>query len=377
MNRRQLSLAALASTLPLSLHAQDSSASGDIVVAQIGPFTVLPAPDAHLLNEGFKAAIADVNASGGINGRRIRLLTLDDAYSYEGFVKQLGVARQQKAVALLTPIGSATLTKALETRVFDAQDLAVINAIPGAAVLRTPGHPMWFHVRAGDHQQIEKIVSHARTTGYNSMGVLYQNIPMGSSGLSSAQAAAKAMGGMDIVGIESAPDAASMAAAAEKMAAARAQTALVVGAPRFAGEGLAALRKAGLTQQLFTLSYLPAAALVKFAGDGARGVGIAQTFPNPSGVRIGLQRSFAQTMRTHAPDVKVWSAFHMEAFVCVQLLAAAARRASSVNGVGLANALHKLGEVNLGGFQVDFSKGNVGSKWVDIAVVDRSGKLMY
>ncbi|MBA4267106.1 MAG: ABC transporter permease, partial [Comamonadaceae bacterium] len=42
----------------------------DIVVGQIGPFTVLPAPDAHEINKGAKAYFAQVNSKGGVNGRR-------------------------------------------------------------------------------------------------------------------------------------------------------------------------------------------------------------------------------------------------------------------------------------------------------------------
>jgi hypothetical protein len=33
--------------------------------------------------------------------------------------------------------------------------------------------------------------------------------------------------------------------------------------------------------------------------------------------------------------------------------------------------------MDFGGFRVDFSKGNVGSHWVDIAVVGQDGKLHY
>lgn len=373
--RRIFMVSAMLTALVFACHAQ--AQGNDVVVAHIGPFTVLPVPDATQLDEGMKAAVGEINDNGGINGRKLKMLSLDDAYSYEGFVKQLKTARAAGAVALLSPLGSATLKGVLDNKLLDSNDLVVINAVPGASVLRSPGHPMWFHVRAGDEQQIEKIVAHAKTLTIPSMAVLYQDIPMGTSGLASAQNAAKAVGGMDIVGVQSAFDPAALEAAAKQLANAKAKSALVIGMPKFAGEGIAALRKAGVSQQIFTLSYLPAPALTKMAGEGARGVGIAQTFPNPSGIRMGLQRDFSKAMGRYQPEVKTYTSFHVEGYITAQVFAQAARRASGSSARDIAQAMRNMGEVSLGGFRVDFSKGNTGSNWVDIGVVTQDGKLMY
>ncbi len=377
LHRRDVLLSLAAGGLTLNT-PYAFGAGDDIVLAHIGPFTVLPAPDAKLLNEGFRATVADINSKGGIQGRKLRLLTLDDAYSYEGFMKQLVEARKAKAVALLNPIGSATLKRVLDEGTLDQQDMLVLNAIPGASVLRNPGHALLLHVRAGDEEQIEKIVEHAKTLTIQSIGVLYQNIPMGNSGFASAQRAAKALGNMTVVGSESATDAASLKAAAERLASAKVQSAMVIGAPKFMGEGIAALRAAGMSQQLFTLSYLPVPALQKFAGEkGARGVGIAQTFPNPSGIKMPIQRELARVMRTHLPEVKNFSGFHMEAMIVMRIFEAAANRSTTMGGAAIANATRRMGELDLGGFRVDFSQSNVGSHWVDIGVATENGRLMY
>ena len=36
-----------------------------------------------------------------------------------------------------------------------------------------------------------------------------------------------------------------------------------------------------------------------------------------------------------------------------------------------------MGELDLGGFRVDFSRGNEGSQWVDIGVATAEGRLIY
>ncbi|MEZ5663585.1 MAG: ABC transporter substrate-binding protein [Burkholderiaceae bacterium] len=372
--RRLLISLALSLAAPLSALAQPAD---NIVVAQIGPFTVLPAPDAQELNEGIRAALDEVNGKGGINGRQVDLLTLDDAYSYSGFKTRLKEALGRKAVALLSPIGSPTLKSVLDDKLLDSNDIVILNTLPGASVLREPGHPRLFHVRAGDEQQIRKIVEHARALTIKSMGVLYQDIPVGSSGFTSAQVAAADGGGMKVDGVQSGTDPASIAAAAKAIADARPQSVLAIGSPRFMGESVKALRAAGVSQQIFTLSYLPAPAMHKIAGPGARGVGIAQAFPNPTGVVKPLQRRFQAAMKASHPELKGYTPVHMEGYVTARVFIEAALNARTVSPSGLAESLRRMGEVDMGGFRVKFGPDNVGSSWVDIGVVTADGRLLY
>ena len=373
LRRRHVLQAAAVGAAPLFAKAQESN---ELVVAHIGPFTVLPAPDAKELHEGASAAIQVINARGGVGGRPFSLLRLDDTYSFDGFKARLAEAMQRKPLALLSPLGSATLKDVLDSKLLDQTDITVVNAVPGAAVLRAPGHPKLFHIRAGDEQQIRKILSHARALNVANMGVLHQNIPIGSSGLASAQATAQGLG-MKILGAEASTELPSITQAAQTIAQGNPQAAMVIGSPRFMGQAIAALRAAGLSQQLFTLSYLPAPALKALAGAGARGVGIAQTFPNPNGVASPLQRAFRQAMQQAHPALKDYTPFHLEGYVSMQVLAEGARRAKALTPAALAESLRRMGELDLGGFRVDFSRGNEGSQWVDIGVATAEGRLIY
>ncbi|HOM21172.1 MAG TPA: ABC transporter substrate-binding protein [Ottowia sp.] len=362
-----------------SLQGTAARAADDIVVGQIGPFTVLPAPDAHELNAGIKACLAQVNARGGVGGRRISFFELDDTYSPDGYVKQFEVAMQRKPVALLSPVGSALLARALKDKLLDKHDVVVINAVPGAEVNRDPGHPRLFHVRAGDRQQIEKIVRHARTLGIARMHVVYQNLPIGASGWAMAQAASRAEGGkLAVQGLESAHDGAALAGAAKQVAASDTQSVLVIGAPKFMADAIHQLRLAGVTQWAFALSYMPAGLVHQLAGEaGARGVSIAQAIPNPNGVATPLNREFAAAMKALDPKLTTYTAFHLEGYLSARVLVEGLRRASSPTPEALAKALKSTGEMDFGGFRVDFSKANTGSQYVDIGVVTSGGKLMY
>lgn len=363
-----------------ALFVAGSAAAQEITLGQVGPFTVIPVPDAPEINAGITAYVKAANTAGGVRGQKLGFFHLDDAYSAEGFVQQFGSAMQRKPVALLSPIGSAALSTLLKDKMLDASDVVIMNAIPGAESLRNPGHPRLFHIRAGDKQQIEKLVTHARTLGTTRMSVLYQDLAIGTSGWAVAEEAAKAVGGMDFKGVKTAPEPAALATAAQQVKAHDPQAVLVVGAPRFMAEGVAALRKAGVSQSLFVLSYVPAGLLVKLAGaEGARGVGIAQTFPNPNGITLPLQREFQAAMKAAHPDIKSYTPFHLEGYLSARVVAEALKRSKEreITPASLDRALRSAGEMDFGGFRVDFSKGNIGSRWVDIGVVTQDGKIRY
>lgn len=360
---------------PWAAHA----AGGEIVVGHVAPYTVLPVPDAPQLNQGMRACFAQVNAEGGIGGRRISLFEVDDTYSAEGFVKAFREAMQRKPVALLSPVGSVALGHMLETKMLDRADVVIINAIPGAEALRKPGHPKLFHIRAGDRQQIERIVQHVVTLGIGKLVVLYQNIVMGTSGVVMAKAAASEAGGLEIIGLEASTEIASIQAAAQKAVQSEAKAVLMIGSPRFMSDAIAQLRERDPSKFVFALSYAPASLVVKIAGRHARGVALAQTFPNPQGSATPLQREFRAAMKQAHPAIAPgsYTSFHLEGYVSARVFVKAASRIPEVTPEALAKSLRAMGEYDLGGYRVNFANGNIGSQFVDIGVINAEGGLTY
>ena len=350
----------------------------DLVIGQVGPFTGLPVPDALQISQGAKAYIAQVNKAGGVQGRKISYFELDDTYKPDGFVAAMEQAMQRKPVALISPVGSAAVKRMLDDKLLDKYDVVVMNAVPGAEALRNPGHPRLFHVRAGDKQQLEKIVNHARTLGILKLGVMYQNIPMGASGMKVVADEAARLTGMEVKGYEGAVNPEQLAKAAQEVASLNAQGVLVIGAPPFAAAGVAQLRKIGVTQSIFILADTAPGLLVKVAGESARGVGIAQIYPNPNGRTTTLMRDFQIAMKAAYPDITAYAPFQLEGYLSARIVVEGLRRSKDVTKPeALAKALQAMGELDFDGYRVDFSKGPIGGRFVDIAVVDISGRLRY
>lgn len=377
LNRRLFVGLAMALTAFSSMHAHAQSGN-EVIVGQIGPFTGLPAGDAKWLNEGLSAAFTEANSKGGIGGRPIKLITLDDGYNYDGFMASLNKLLPYKPVAILTPVGSSTLKGILDNKVLDRHDVVILNAVPGLEAIRKPGHSRLFHVRESDERQVHRVVAHAYTMAMQNLAVLYQDIPIGSSGLQSTKNAVSARGGgLSVLEFESSIDPKALAAVAKKLVAEQPQATLVIGNPKFMADGVAVLRGQGMKSPIFSLSYLPPDVLYKLAGESARGVGIVQTYPNAMGQGTPLQRQFRAAMQLANPTLTSYNAFHMEGYITGRIFVEAARFARTLTPTGLAEALKSMGPIDVGGFSVNFAHSNEGGKWLDIGVVTAEGKLRF
>ncbi len=80
--RRTLLATSLALSLltPLAAHAQQGVTDTEILLGEVEPLTGPPALLGLAYNVGTKIALAEANAAGGINGRKLRLIAEDDGY---------------------------------------------------------------------------------------------------------------------------------------------------------------------------------------------------------------------------------------------------------------------------------------------------------
>lgn len=354
--------------------------AADIVVGQIGPFTGLPSPDAQEVHEGAKAYFDQINKAGGIYGNKISFFKLDDQFNKPDVFKvQFAKAVDLKPVALLSPIGSVNGSLLVKETLLTDANFLIINAIPGSIAIRNPGHPKLFHVRASDIEQFNRVLDHGRTTGVVKIHALYQDLPIGVGGFETIKKNGPGFGYTSITGSQSKHEDASLIIAAKATVEADTQTVFVIGTPKFMADAIQKLRLAGFTRSISALSYLPSSLAVKIVGkEGARGVAITQTFPNPNGRNLPLQQEFQKTMAQFAPKDIVYSSFHLEGYLSARILIDSIKRAKGNTSVAaLTTALRETGDFDYGGFRVNFSKSNAGSNWTDISVIDADGKLRY
>ncbi|PKO66165.1 MAG: hypothetical protein CVU22_16715 [Betaproteobacteria bacterium HGW-Betaproteobacteria-16] len=126
----QLAIGLLAAGLCLSAAAQQGVTDTEIVVGDILPLTGPPALLGVAHNLGVKVAIAEVNAAGGINGRKVRLISEDDGYVPSRTIQGVRKLINSDKVFALTSVSGTAQAQA-------AMPLIMQSGIPAMAPITT------------------------------------------------------------------------------------------------------------------------------------------------------------------------------------------------------------------------------------------------
>ncbi|WP_182120271.1 ABC transporter substrate-binding protein [Acidovorax sp. FHTAMBA] len=359
--------------------AGQTATAGEVVVAHVGPFSGPLAVNGLANLEGTKACISEANADGGINGNTLRLVQRDDEYKPEKTIAVMrDVAASEKPVAFLNLLGSANVAALIKDSTLESLKVPVVGVTPGADVLRSPGSPWMFHTHASDNAQLARIVQHLSMIGIKRIAVVYQDIPFGRGGLEFIQGVAQ-KASVTITKNVAVPSAGEdFIAIISDLRQSNAQAYVMILVPNSGAAFAAQIRDAGDATPVYGMSYVPVQGVVDKAGNAAAaGIGLAQVTPNTDSTSSALIRRFRAAMEHHAPKDTARTQLHLIGYLNCRVLVEGLRQTDRApTPEGLRRALQKL-RVDLGGYTVDFAGGNVGSRYVDIGVVTRGGRLQY
>jgi branched-chain amino acid transport system substrate-binding protein len=135
------------------------------------------------LYRGAQAYFADVNARGGIHGRVIEVVALDDNYEPLPCIKNTVQLVEKDAVFFLANyVGTPTLTRALPV-IKRYGDVILVGNFTGAQPQREPPYAEHvFNVRASYRQEMGALVDQFWQQGARRFGVYYQADAYGRSG---------------------------------------------------------------------------------------------------------------------------------------------------------------------------------------------------
>jgi branched-chain amino acid transport system substrate-binding protein len=380
LNRRGFhgaALAGLASTLP-SAFAQGK----DIVIGQVASLSGANGADlGQGLQLGIRAHIDAVNAKGGINGKRIKLVSLDDQYLPDRTVQLTReLIEAHKPVALLGYRGTANTLALIKSKVLEDTGVPLVGTLSGAAEIQ--GAPMIFHVRTSYPQEISQLVLQLSRLGMTRLGLFYVDDAFGKSGREAVLNAAKVSN--SIVVVEAAYDKAAdkveatVQSAVDKLVAAAPQAVVMVavGDPVYSFVKRAKAKLSSL--RLFSISVVnPSAVIEKVGLDAAKGMGFSQVFPFPYSDGTPLSREFRAALKQL--DAKAQpNYFSLEGYVYAKLLMSAIRKAgNNPTPASVKAALDAYPTTDLGGFVVKFNpQTKNGASFSDLAIIASNGKLM-
>lgn len=139
-----LALAGSAALAALPAGAQPAAGKGDILIGRSTALTGGMAPFLAPLHEGQEAAIADANAKGGIGGRKIRLVSLDDGFDPRRTLENAKQLNEKDGVLALLGVSGTSQVMTLLPYLAQAK-LPLIGVYTGSPAIRAQQHPLPVH----------------------------------------------------------------------------------------------------------------------------------------------------------------------------------------------------------------------------------------
>jgi ABC-type branched-subunit amino acid transport system substrate-binding protein len=189
--RRRLFLRLCAAAVAGPLHRWARAASvdtGHIRLGMSAPFSGPNGAYGAQMRHGILACLNAVNKEGGIGGRKLELVSLDDGYEPPAAVANTKrLIEQEHVFALLGFYGTASTTAVMP--VLDQTGVPLVGTISGTESLRKPEQRHIFHLRASYGDETAAIVKNLVTVGMTRVAVLYQDDGFGKAGLDGVTAA--------------------------------------------------------------------------------------------------------------------------------------------------------------------------------------------
>jgi len=351
-----------------------SPAWAQLRIGQPSGFTGSVAAGVKENTDGAKLYLDAVNARGGINGKQVELISVDDKFDPKVTVEVARELVTQRGVVALflnrgTPHAQALLPLLAELKV------PLVGPSTGAMALHEPVNPWVFNVRATYQREAAKAIEHLASIGITRIAVLETDDSFG------ADSAAGALKGFTKVGLtptlqEKFPrDKPDFTALAGRVAQANAQAVMVIGSAGNTANAVKAVRAAGSRAQVVTLSNNASDGFIKLLGEHARGVIVTQVFPNERSVAFPLIKEAQDLAKAKGLDGV--SPAMMEGFAAAKVLVEGLRRAGpNPTPAALRDALESIRNFNIGGLSISYSPTNhTGLDFADLSIVDASGRF--
>ena len=350
-------------------HAQGVTAD----TITIGQSASLTGPSAELgveMKAGADAYFSAINEAGGINGRKIKLLSLDDAGAPERTkANTLKLLNEDQVFALFGYTGAYSINPILS--LVEKNKVPFFAPASGDLTTREPVSRYVFNIRASYIEETEKIVEQLSRRSLTKVAMFYQNDAYGRAGLAGVERALRARKSNIVIFGSADRNSTNVSSSAQTIAKSGAQAVIISAGADTASAFIKEMKKLGSNAQICLLSSVGAKTLAAQLGDDGRGIEVSQVVPLPYSDSEPLGREYLK--RIGGSGKASFASF--EGYIAASIFVEAMKKAGKVpSRESFIDALDKLGTVDLRGYRVKFSADNhSGSSLVELTVLGNGG----
>ena len=335
------------------------------------------------MRTGITAAFTEANRNGGVHGRQLELLSLDDTYEPELAVTNTAQLIDENHVfALIGAVGTPTSRSA--TPVAKAAGAPYIAPFTGAAFLRDAEQlPNVINMRASYNQETEEMVERlTKDLGAKRIAIMYQEDSFGRAGLNGTLAALDKRD-MQPAAVGLYPrNTTAVKTGLLDLRKGNPEAVILVGAYRPLAELIAWARRIGLDWTFINISFVGSNALAEELGrlDRVRkgeGVFVTQVVPFPHDATTPVVAAYHRALAAHDPEATP-GFVSLEGYLAGRLAIAGLERCGAApDRECFLDALHGSEPFDLGGFEMRFGeKDNQGSDTVFLTMIDGGGEYV-
>ena len=322
---------------------------------------------------GATAAFDDVNRRGGVNGRKVRLLSMDDELKPDkavaNYTRLLG---ENKVFAFFGCVGSGTTAAAAGVLKDSGAPMVGGYAVADSARDKVKGAA--YFVRATSGREAQVLVKHLTTLGLTQIGVAHLDNPGGVEALNLVK---QAMAEHKIEPAAAAAvkfDGGNVAAVADTLGGPQMQAVIMYLGGTLGAELMKAVWAKGGQPKFYGMSIVPGEVSAKVLGEKVRGLAISQVVPYPWAPIDPMAQQYRKLMEKANVLVGYYS---YEGFLNAQVMLQALERAGrEPTRPRLHAALQSL-RMPLAGLNLDFGNGvHTGSRFVELVQVTHGGRFL-
>lgn len=355
----------------VAAQAQEGVSKTGIVLGQsvalTGPGSALAVP----FHQGAKLYFDRVNAAGGVGGRKIELVTLDDRGNAQLTAANTQKLLDQGVLSLFGFYGSPQVTAAYP--MIKDGDVLLFAPMSAADEFRGAMYGNVYSIRPGYSEEAAAITRHAETLGAKRLAIVHGNDSESLAALDSAQRTMSSLGANVVA---NAPmSSGSVANSVDKALASRPESVLVIGDSNSAANAVRDIRAKGFRGPIYGFSNTGESLLAEELGAVGAGVVVVRVVPKSDSAKVAVVRDLladAQAAKLGKPNV-----YMLEGYIAARVYIEALRRVPrDLNRARLKKAIEGLEDVNVGGFRAHFTEDDrVGSRMVELSLIDSQGRV--
>ena len=374
MRRRTLLGSAAAALLPI--HSRGATRTSDDAIV-IGQSAMLSSGNpfgaqVHAFNAGAQLVFERANRSGGVHGRPVRLVSLDDGLLPAKTLENCKALVEDSSVLALFGLagsGNVTATESLLRQ----SGTPLVGALAVSDSVRLKTRDAAYYVRAGYGREVERIVQQLATLGLQRVGIAHVANPGGLEvkDVLVAQLARAALAPVAVASINL--DSSNMSFAVDALSAAQPQAVILFLAGSMPARLIAGMNASSAFPSYYGLSVVPGEVTARELGGKLRSLVISQVVPYPWADANAAVTEFRKSAAGAGVPVNysTW-----EGSVTAQVVVEAFKRAGKDPSRARVHAALKALKGSVGGMDLDFSAdGHTGSRFVELIHLTGAGRF--